>query len=137
MGIKTSSAIAAIAAANGGGSLADTSVDQTVQTTDATVTTIATYSTLADERAISIKAVVWARQATTDDSAKYVIEALFNRATGSVVTSKDENFISIYEDQAAWDVTFNVSGQDIQIQVTGEVTKTIDWRIQLEVSEHG
>jgi len=121
----------------GGGSLADTTDDATVQTTDATVTTIATYTTLADEKATSLKALVWARQATTDDTAKYVIEALFNRATGGVVTSKDENFLSVYEDQAAWDVTFNISGSDIQIQVTGEAAKTIEWRIQLEVSEHG
>jgi hypothetical protein len=81
--------------------------------------------------------VVWAREPSTDDSAKYVIEALFNRSGASVVTSLDENFVSIYEDQAAWDVAFNISSQNIQVQVTGEASKTIEWRCQLEVSEHG
>jgi hypothetical protein len=130
--------VSELAGTGGGGApLADTTDDQTVQTTTAAVTTIATYSTLADEQAITMKALVWAREAATDDTAKYVVEAVFNRATGSVVTSKDENFLSVYEDQAAWDVTFNISSQDIPIQVTGEAAKTIDWRIQLEVSEHG
>lgn len=120
---------------SGGGG--DTNTDATVQTTDATVTTIATYTTLANERAIDMRVRVWSREAATDDSAKYVIEALFNRDGGGVVTSKDENFISVFEDQPAWDVTFNISGSDIQVQVTGEAAKTIEWRCKLEVNEHG
>lgn len=116
---------------------ADYRDNQTVQTTDATVTTIATYNTLANERAINLKAIVWARETATDDSAKYVIETLFNRDGASAVTSKDETFIYTYEDQAAWNVTFNISSQAIQVQVTGEAAKTIEWRCQLEVSEHG
>jgi len=119
----------------------DTYVDQTLQTTGVGPATIATYSTLASSKAISMKVVVFARQSagvgTVGDSAKYVVEALFERSSGDVVTSKDENFIVTFEDQAAWDVTFNISSQDIQVQVTGEASKTIEWRCQMEVSEHG
>jgi hypothetical protein len=117
--------------------LADTTGDTTVQTTDNTVTTIATYATQNDERAIAMRVTVWAREAATDDSAKWVVEALFNRDGASAVTSLDENFISVYEDQAAWDVTFVISSQNILVRVTGENSKTIKWRCQLEASEHG
>lgn len=120
-----------------GSGVADTTDDQTVQTTDATVTTIATYATLANERAIKIRASVWAREPATDDSASYVLEALFNRDGAGVVTSKDEVFLSIFEDQAAWNVTLVVSSQNILVRVQGEAAKTIEWRCQLEVSEHG
>lgn len=116
---------------------ADTALNRTVQTTNNTATTIATYTTKADERAISMRATVFAREPATDDSAKYVIEALFNRSGSSVVTSKNVDPVSTFEDQAAWGVSFNISGQDIQVQVTGENSKTIEWRCQLEVNEHG
>lgn len=122
---------------NGLGGVGDLIIDAVLQTTTGATQTIATYSTLADERAINVKATIWAREPTTDDSAKYVIEALFNRDGSSVVTSKDENVVSQFEDQAAWNVTFNISSQDIEVQVTGEGGKTIEWRCQLEVSEHG
>ena len=44
---------------------------------------------------------------------------------------------SLYEDNAAWDVDANVDGTDIDIDVTGIATSAIEWRCQLEVSEHG
>ena len=110
----------------------------TVQTVDATVTTIATYTTLADERSITMRALVWAREAATDDSAKWLVECEFNRATGGVVTEKDTNFISLRKDNALWDVTFVISSQQIQVRATaGEAGKTVEWRCILEVSEHG
>jgi hypothetical protein len=119
------------------GSIADTVDDQTLQTTLGAPVTIATYSTLADERAISMRCRVWCREPTTDDSGQWVFENLFNRDDVSLVTSKDESVVALYKDQGAWDVTFNISSQDIEVQVTGEVAKTIEWRCQLEVSEHG
>lgn len=135
--VKTKDNTGTVAVLAGGGGFGDTTDDQTVQTTDATVTTIATYSTLLDNMAVSMQAYVWAYEPATGDSAKYVIESLFRRDGSSVVTSKDENFVSIYEDQPAWDVTFNISAQDIQVQVTGEAAKTIEWRCVIGVSEHG
>ena len=115
----------------------DRVIDAPFQTTTASPQTIATYSTLADERAISVRATVIAREAATDDSAKYVIEALFNRDGSSVVTSLDATFLYTYEDQAAWDVSFSISSQHILVRVTGEAGKTIKWRCFLEVSETG
>lgn len=115
----------------------DFGTDLAVQTTTATLTTIASYASLANERAISLRVTVWAREAATDDSAKYVIEALFNRDGVGTVTEIDTAFLYTYEDQAAWDVVLAPSGGNILIRVQGEAAKTIEWRCQVEVSEHG
>lgn len=121
-----------------GESGADTVSDDTLQTTDATPGTIATYTTLADERSITMRALVWCREPTTDDSAKWIVECEFNRATGGVVTELDTNFLTKSPHAPPlWDVTFVVSSQDILVKVTGEAGKTIEWRCILEVSEHG
>lgn len=126
-----------VTGAAAGGGLADTTDDQDTQTTNATATTIATYTTLADQRTITMKILVWGREAATGDQAKYLIEAEFGRDGTSTVLELDTAFLVAREDQAAWDVTLVISSQDIQIKVTGEASKTIEWRCQLEVSEHG
>lgn len=112
-------------------------VNGVVETTDATPTTIFTYTTQTDERAIALSLHIFSREPATDDSLNYVVEALFNRAAGGVVTSKDENFTSAFKDQAAWDVTFVVAGSNISVKVTGEAGKTIEWRVTGGVNEHG
>jgi hypothetical protein len=109
----------------------------TVETTDGSPTLLLTYETSTDERAIIISARVWCREPATDDSAYFVIEALFNCDGVSVVTSKDENFISVFRDQPAWDVTFAIVGTAIHLNVTGEAAKTIEWKTIVEIHEHG
>jgi hypothetical protein len=115
-----------------------TFLDATVQTTDATVTTIATYSTLADERVIELEFTVVGREPATDDTIRQKFLATFNRDGASAVTSLDE-VVTSYESAgaSAWDVTLAVSSQDVLIRVTGEAAHTIEWRVLGKVFEHG
>ena len=89
-----------------------------------------------------MKVKVWGRRSggsagTAEDQARYVVEAQFNRDGVSAVTEKDTDFLSVFEDQAAWDLTFEISGQNILVRVTGALNNDVEWRGQLEVSEHG
>lgn len=123
----------------GGMGISDTQIDEVVQTVGATTATIATYATLADNRAIQIRATVWGYTPSATQVAKFVIEAVFARNGASVVTSKDEAFApGTYEDlPTLTNFAFLISGQDIQFRVTGHGGATIEWRCQAEVSEHG
>jgi len=118
-----------------GGTIADYSDSRTVQTTDATVTTILTYTTRSDLSVISIHATVWGIATGTGDAAKYVIEATFYRDGSSVVTQKNVAFLSTYESQAAWNASFTISGQDIWMQVQGDVGTVVDWRCKATIDE--
>ena len=111
-------------------------LDATVTTTDATVTTIATFSTLANDTTSRFKFQIQALETSTGDAALFDVSALGYRNTGGSVSIKDLAFLNgPFRDQGAWNVTLNVSTQDIQIQVTGEAAKTIKWRINGHVQE--
>jgi hypothetical protein len=125
------------AVGGGGGGVADTTVDNTVQTTTAAVATAATHTTTTNNRVIKIRTTVFARENATDDIIQDVIETVANRDNVGAVTVKDNSHVAVYKDQAPWNVTLDVSGSDIRVRVTGEAGKTIEWRAQMEVSEHG
>lgn len=107
-----------------------------VQTTDATVTTCGQLSTHTNERAISLRVTIIGRQLTTDDTCKYVIEAIVNRAAGGGLSIKNQTEVYTFEDQA-WNGVLDVTGSDIRARVTGEAAKTIEWETAWEVMEHG
>jgi hypothetical protein len=53
------------------------------------------------------------------------------------VTVLDDLFVKSYEDNAAWDVQFSVSGDVILVEVQGDVGNTVEWRVRGTVKEHG
>lgn len=116
---------------------ADTFLQDTAETDDETPEIILTYSTLANDRVIDLKARVFCIEPATGDVGKWVIEATGYRDGSSVVTIEDENVLYEHKDQLAWDAGLVVSSQDIQAGGIGESGKTIEWRVQLEVNEHG
>lgn len=64
---------------------------------------------------------------TVGDSAAYIRKALYKTISGTttLVGSIVDDFTA--EDQAGWDCTFNISTNDIQLQVTGATDNTISW----------
>lgn len=98
-----------------------------LQTLNNTATQIAFRTVGPNESTVSMRFMILARQKTTDDTAKYIIEALFNRNASNVVTNLEFVFKHTYEDQAAWNVTHTIDGTTIRINVVGETSKTIDW----------
>jgi hypothetical protein len=119
--------------------VADRLVDKTYQTSDGSSHIMLSESNIPTNMAAHVRATVWARQSAgtgTGDCAKYVIEALVVNSGGSLLIIKDENVVSMYEDQPAWDVWLSYSGTTLYVEVRGEASKTIQWRCQLEVSVH-
>jgi len=117
--------------------LGDTTLTGTVQTTNATPTLIATYNTLADNRAIAMNLTVLGFEATGSRTGHFSIEVTAYRNSASTVTVLEDLFLKNYTTDVNWDVTFVVVGTTIQVFVTGDVAQMIEWRCFGGVSEHG
>lgn len=96
-----------------------------VQTTDATVTTLYSW-TITDEAVSKTYAEVDGVRSTGAETASYVRSLRFKRDGGTVSagTVKD---LDTDEETAAWDATIDNSTSTGRVRVTGEAAKTIDW----------
>ena len=102
-----------------------------VATTDATVTTLLTIAT-ASNTTYLVRAFVAARRTggasgTASDSAGYTFVGTFKNASGTLTQVGTTTAVHTAEDQAAWNATFDVSGTDIRIRVTGAANNDITW----------
>lgn len=110
-----------------------------VATTDATVTTLHTY-TLATSYSAMLVAHVVARRTggssgTANDSAGYIIRAMVKNVSGTatIVGAVSASFTA--EDQAAWDATIDVTGATARVRVTGAANNNVTWHLsKLEVN---
>lgn len=106
----------------------------TVQTTNATPTTIITYSGLsANDTAVQIVITVTGLKNNFTEAAGYFLSGTFRRTGGTITQVGSTLMISQNEDTASWDATLSVSGTDILVQVTGVAATTINWRAVLEI----
>lgn len=104
-----------------------------VQTTDATVTTIATIPTSSDRGYVVRAMVVGTRVTGTNETGAYEVICTFENDAGTLTQVSTDTQPHVKEDTAAWDVTINPSGTNILVQVTGEAAKTINWTCLYEV----
>lgn len=111
----------------------DPVVTGSASTTDATVTTAATY-TPADGTVVTVVAVVSARLSTGASAAGYVRTATFRRAgaTTSIVGAVGTPHTA--EDVAGWDCTIDASGTDVRVRVTGAAASTISWVVTATIT---
>lgn len=105
-----------------------------VQTTDATVTTLIS-KTLAEGKAYIIIANIAGKQADTN-RASYVRRACVYRPTAGSATLQGsvQDELTI-ESDVNWDCTIDVSGNAVRVRVTGVAATTIDWKGSLEFIE--
>lgn len=103
-----------------------------VATTNATPTTLHTFRTASNSVYIITAYVVAARtggsSGTAGDVGTYIYEGFFKNI-GGTVTMLSESIRSSYEDQAGWNVTTNISGTNIQLQVTGATDNNVKWSL--------
>jgi len=104
-----------------------------VQTTDATTTTLATI-TIPSETTVLIEAHVVARRTggvsgTAEDGAAYVIDAAYKNVAGTA-TEIGETAVFTAEDQAGWSCTLSASGGDALLRVTGAVGNNVVWNVR-------
>ena len=104
-----------------------------VQTADATPTALFT-KTLGTNQLWSVDATVFCR--TNSYRGWYKVSACVYRATGSAVIQTAVVSLATAENDAGLDATIVVSGNDVQIQVTGIAATSITWTgfIQLQKS---
>lgn len=96
-----------------------------VQTTDATVTSVDTW-TITDECTTLVTVEVLACQSTGSNTAAYVRRCRIKRDGGTVtVGTVEESYTS--EEVAGWDVTIDNSTSTGRVRVTGAAATTIDW----------
>lgn len=104
-----------------------------VETTDATVTTLATLP-LEDASTYHMIADVVARRTggssgTAGDGASYRIIGTFRRVSAGAATligSLTSDHAA--ESQAGWDATLSASGNDVLVRVTGASGNNVSWR---------
>jgi len=109
----------------------------TEQTVDATVTTTWESSTVNDNEAYYVTAKVTAMETDGTNRAVYHISGLFYRDGGNV--SQEGTTVAINETESAgitatWDADFalDTGNQEIEVQVTGGGSDTVNWKVEVE-----
>lgn len=64
---------------------------------------------------------------TAGDSAGYIKTGVFKNVAGTVTLVGSVVNVMTSEDQAAWDVTLTVNGQNVEVRVTGASGNNITW----------
>jgi hypothetical protein len=69
---------------------------------------------------------------TAEDGAFYRLAGVFKNVSGSAAAVGSGTLVTaIGEDQAAWDVTFNLTGSNVEIEVTGAADNNVSWILNL------
>jgi hypothetical protein len=108
-----------------------------VETNDATVTTADTWTVPADS-SIVVKATVTARDSTGTDYATFELRQTFVRVGAGAPVSAPLGLSLIYSDGtvaalATWIAGWNISGNDVELDVQGAVATQIFWVITYEL----
>lgn len=108
-------------------------VSGNIKTTSATVTTILTL-TLSSSTAYLLTIRVVGNQSGGSNRASYVRRATAYRATAGVATLQGsvETLGTDVESNAAWDVTVDVTGNDLRVRATGVAATNINWTAVVE-----
>jgi len=103
-------------------------VTGSVQTTDVTQKTLATFTTTTNDTVYSFRAEVTGINAGAD-GASYEIKGTFKRIGGSVIQIGSTLVVVSNKDNITWGgVTFDISGSNIRVRVTGLAATTINWQ---------
>jgi hypothetical protein len=103
-------------------------VINTVSTTDATLTTLATIPLL-DDTVYMLEVTVAGRRTDAADRASYVRRAsVFREATGVATLNGFVTSGFTRESDSTWNVSLTVSGNNVLVQVTGAVGKDVNWK---------
>lgn len=107
----------------------------TVQTTDATTTTLKSYTTTTN-KGVALDLVVNATQSDRSASVTWKILASITNAAGTV-TIRNQLITADDGGASTWTAVLDVSGTDIRVRVTGAGGTTIDWCVAGTLLVHG
>jgi len=108
-----------------------------VATTNATVTTLHTF-TIPASTTYTVTSWVVARRTggtggTAEDGAAYTISATFKNVAGTATQIGTTTIISTAENQAAWDCVYDVTGATARVRVTGATNNNVTWHLTARV----
>lgn len=108
-----------------------TDVDATLQTADATPTAIVVFATTTDDAAYMLDISIVGIDKTAGHVYDRAFRTLVYRDGGSVLTVRNTSSYVIYSaDDPSWAVSISVVSQNILINVTGDATNAVDWRVK-------
>lgn len=109
----------------------------TVQTTDATLTTIATLA-IPDDTVAEVLVTVVARRTDAAQRGAFIRQAtVFREAAGAATLSGQVTTTRTRPPGTPLKVELNVSGNNLLVQVQGEALKTINWKSHHTILEVG
>lgn len=97
-----------------------------VQTTDATATTIDSF-TIASNTTLIVTTVITAVKSDNTQGAAYFRTAAFRNNAGTVAQISTTQDGGTFEDDSSWDVTVDNVTTTVRIRVTGKAATTIRW----------
>ena len=115
----------------GGGGVPSDFYTNSVQTTDATVTTIQTIPTVSGD-AIQVIADVIGLKSDNSAHAGFRAIAVYRNSSGSLSLQGAVNYL-FKQRQGGWNITLVRSSADILLRVTGQAATTINWRSSVKV----
>lgn len=125
-------------------------IDDSIRTTDATVTTAATYS-VGDDSTARIDVLVLARSTTGISAFWEFVLFLKTVATGDPAwiggtfqsdvfdAASFHDYIDLLfaAEDTDWNVAVPISAGTVNVDVTGEASTTIDWFVHTEIRAYG
>lgn len=108
----------------------------TVQTTNATVTTLLSH-TPTDLMTTTYEFVVVAHKTDHSQGAAYKFTATVRRSGGTVTQINTTTSLMTHEDDAAWDAVMDISSTSVRVRVTGAAATTINWKGYAAIRELG
>lgn len=113
-------------------------MSESVQTTDATVTDVSTFTTVPSKVFYVIAEIAAINAGDLTTGAAYVRSAAFRTSAAGVLTIIGAVATTVtIEDTAGWDATIDASGTDIRVRVTGAAATTVNWRAQVRILQVG
>ncbi len=105
----------------------------TLQTTDATTTTILSQDLGSSQCIVHAFAKIIAQDINTGDSKWYTIFAGFKTVSGTT-TQLGTNQTYGAADQPSWTVDFSITSNTLNLDVTGAASTTVNWSASLSTS---
>jgi len=104
-------------------------VVDTVQTTDATLTTISTIPIPDDTTELVEATLIGIKSDGTDRATYKAIQSVYRASAGSATLISTETVIHAVESDVSWTgLSFSVSGNNLLVEATGRLATTIDWQ---------
>jgi hypothetical protein len=110
---------------------------ETVQTTDATATSLSVFTTKPNTVYFVVANVVAMNTIDPEGGAYRRYAAFRTNAAGTLTQIGTTQTAVTLEDNSGWDATIDSSGTDIRVRVTGEPAVTINWRADVNINKVG